>query len=769
MQTLAYGFPKLGEKREFKSLLESFWKGKVSEAEFLTGMNALRDWMADTYRSSVDIFPSNEISYYDFILDTALMVGAVPSRFGEYKGIETYFEMARGRQAMEMSKYFNTNYHYIVPELESKNFYLLKNYPLEEYLYFKSKGIDTLPKLISPYTFLKLSKALVKSESSSLPFYHLSKIEKIQDLENYLNAIFPVYEEVLKQLKQEGAREVLMEDPALCYDMDPEEWNLVYEMYNRLSRYMDIYVITYYDSVSDYKKFVSLPVKALGFDLVSNTENLENIRKYGFPSDKKLIAGIINGRQVWRANPVEKIRLVEELLKITPHLLISNSCPLFHLPISVELEEELPVHSVQIEGLPTLSLKERLAFAKEKLKELKLIKEAIEGHQQARMEVERIQALISVPFGVREEVREKIANLKEGDFERKVPYRERIKLQQEILQLPAFPTTTIGSFPQTEEVRKMRSSYVAGKISESEYKEFIKKQIQQVIKIQEDIGLDVLVHGEFERTDMVEFFAQKLEGVATTKHGWVLSYGSRVYRPPIIYGDVYRPAPMTVEEITYAQSLTEKPVKGMLTGPVTILNWSYYREDIPKREIAYQIALALLEEVKDLEAAGIKIIQIDEPAFREGVPLKKKDWKEYFDWAIKAFRLCSRAEPHVQIHTHMCYSEFNDIIEYIYQMDFDVISIEASRSKGEIIEAFERFKDWDRQIGIGVYDIHSPAVPTKESIAFILERSMKVLPKELLWVNPDCGLKTRRWEEVIPALKNMVEVAKEFREKYAVV
>jgi len=368
-------------------------------------------------------------------------------------------------------------------------------------------------------------------------------------------------------------------------------------------------------------------------------------------------------------------------------------------------------------------------------------------------------------FAQNPQVRERLASLKDEDFQRELPYKERDKIQRERLRLPLFPTTTIGSFPQTEDVRKMRVAYRKGRISEEEYKNFIKEKIKEAVKLQEEIGLDVLVHGEFERSDMVEFFAQKLEGIATTDHGWVLSYGSRVYRPPIIYGDVSRPAPMTLEEITYAQSLTEKPVKGMLTGPVTILNWSYYPEDRPKEEIAYQIALALLDEVKDLEEAGIKVVQIDEPAFREGAPLKRKDWEDYFRWAVRAFRLSSRAKPETQIHTHMCYSEFNEIIDYIYQMDFDVISIEASRSKGEIIEAFERFKGWDRQIGIGVYDIHSPAIPSKEEMKAVIKRAMRVLPKELLWVNPDCGLKTRRWEEVIPALKNMVQAARELREE----
>jgi len=751
MKTLAYGFPKLGDKREFKNLLESFWEGKISEEEFTKGMDLLRDWMIENYRAYVELFPSNELSYYDFILDTALMVGAIPKRFGEFKGLSTYFEMARGSQALELTKYFNTNYHYLVPELESFHFKLIKNYPLEEYMYFKNKSIETLPKMISPYTFLKLSKALVKDEGSSLSLYTLSRIKKVEDLERYLDALLPVYEEVLRSLKKNGAKTVLIEDPALCYEMEEKEWELVKKAYERLSSYLDIYVITYYDSVSDYFKFINLPVKGVGLDFVSNRENLENLKKKGFPSNKVLVAGVINGRQPWKANLREKIKLVEELLSISKELIISNSCPLFHLPVSVELEDQMN------------GLKERLSFAREKLRELSLIKDAIEGKEEALKEVEKVQDILSIPFGVNEEVRKKIRELKEEDFKRDVPYSERVKIQRNLLNLPLFPTTTIGSFPQTEEVRKMRSSYVKGKISEQEYKDFIRKQIEYAIKLQEEIGLDVLVHGEFERTDMVEFFAQRLDGIATTKHGWVLSYGSRVYRPPIIYGDVSRPKPMTLEETTYAQSLTDKPVKGILTGPVTILNWSYYREDIPKYEIAYQIALALLEEVKDLERAGIKVIQIDEPAFKEGAPLKRRDWKEYFNWAVKAFRLCSKASPQTQIHTHMCYSEFNDIIEYIYQMDFDVISIEASRSKGEIILVFEKFKGWDRQIGIGVYDIHSPAIPTKESIKSILERAMRVLPKELLWVNPDCGLKTRKWEEVIPSLKNMVEVTEEIR------
>ena len=755
MKVIAFGYPKLGEKREFKRLLEGFWKGEISEEEFLRGMQDLNLSRAKTYSEFCDFIPSNELSYYDFMLDTALMVGMVPQRFGKYEGLKTYFEMARGKNALEMTKWFNTNYHYLVPEIESSEFKVLINKPLEEFKFFKENGFTTVPHIVGPFTFLRLSKALRKV-SSELPLYEVERIESPDQFLNLSQKLAPVYAEVLRSLKEEGAKRVHLEEPAFVLDMEDWHWEAVSILYKELSKVgIDIALFTYYDSVSDYEKFVDLPVKGLHMDLVSNTDNLRNILEKGFPKDKELIAGLINGRQPWKADILEKVKVVEDISRVVDgDISVAPSCPLYHLPVTVEPEDELP------EGL-----KERLSFAKEKLRELRLIKDAFEGKSEALEEAKRRREILRETFGENQEVRRRIASLKEEDFRRDLPYEERVKLQKDRLNLPLFPTTTIGSFPQTPEVRKMRTAYRNGKISEEEYKNFIKEKIREVIAFQEEVGLDVFVHGEFERTDMVEFFAFKMDGIATTKHGWVLSYGSRVYRPPIIYGDVSRKGPMTLEEITYAQSLTDKPVKGMLTGPVTILNWSYYREDIPKREIAYQIALALLDEVRDLEKAGIKVIQIDEPAFREGTPLKRKDWAEYFDWAVKAFRLCSKADPKTQIHTHMCYSEFNDIIEYIYQMDFDVISIEASRSKGEIISAFERFKGWDRQIGIGVYDIHSPAVPTKEEMKIVMERAMKVLPKELLWVNPDCGLKTRRWEEVRPALKNMVEMARELREE----
>jgi 5-methyltetrahydropteroyltriglutamate--homocysteine methyltransferase len=732
LKAYAFGFPKIGEKREFKKALEDFWKGKITEEQFEEEMNKLRMYMVENYRKNVDVIPSNELSYYDFVLDTAVMVGAVPERFGEYRGLSTYFDMARGGKALEMTKFFNTNYHYLVPEIETEEFYLLENKPLEDYLFFKSKGIETAPWVIGPFTFLYLSKR------------NGEWIRRPNQMEKLLESLVSVYKEVFEKLVENGCKEILVNEPAFVCDLEKAHWDLILNVYRELSEF-PLTVFTYYDSVSDYEACVSLPVKRLHFDFVSNEENLKNLEKHGFPEDKKLVAGVINGRQPWKVDLRKVASLVEKLGASA----ISNSCPLFHLPVTLELENNLPG-----------GLKEKLAFAKEKLEELKMLKDFLEG------KTFDLPNVSFEDFAVDLQAVERVRNLPEDSFRREKEYTERDRIQRERLNLPLFPTTTIGSFPQTPEVRKMRSKYRKGEISKEEYEAFIKEQIKKAIELQEEIGLDVLVHGEFERTDMVEFFAEKLNGIATTQNGWVLSYGSRCYRPPIIYGTVTRPEPMTLKEITYAQSLTEKPVKGMLTGPVTIMSWSYYREDIPEREIAYQIALAINEEVKDLEEAGIKIVQIDEPAFREKAPIKKSKWPEYFEWAINAFNLAANARPETQIHAHMCYSDFNEIIEYIHQLEFDVISIEASRSKGEIISAFENFKGWIKQIGVGVWDIHSPAVPSINEMREIVERVLRVLPKELIWINPDCGLKTRNWDEVIPSLRNMVALAKEMREKF---
>lgn len=754
MKTFSYGFPKLGEKREFKTALEKFWKGSIKEDELIKEMKELELKRASIYKENVDEFCSNELSYYDFMLDSAVMFNAIPSRFGDYFGLKTYFDMARSDKALEMTKWFNTNYHYLVPELENTNFKLFKNFPLESYGFHKENGFETKPYIIGPFTFLKLSKALIKKDNSPFSVLELEKLQTQKDWDIFLEPLLKAYKDLLLSLKNAGVNRVVLAEPGFVFDLKDFEKEIIKTSYNYLKGILDIELLTYYDSVSDYDLYISLDVKALSFDLCSNKENIQNLLSREFPKDKELVIGIIDGRSVWRANLSKKAKEVEDLLKKSSNITLTNSCPLFHLPFSKALEAKLDKE-----------LKDRLSFAKEKLSELKLLKALLEGDQNAKKEALELESIFSKELSPIKEIKDRISSLKEKDFERDMPYKERDKLQRDILNLPVFPTTTIGSFPQTEEVRKKRSEFNAGKISKEDYENFVKEQIKNLIAFQEEIGLDVLVHGEFERTDMVEFFAQKLDGIATTEHGWIISYGSRVYRPPIIYGDVRRPFPMTLKEITFAQTLTKKPVKGMLTGPVTILNWSFYRDDIPKREIAYQIALAILDEVKDLEKAGIKIIQIDEPAFREGMPLKEKDRKEYFDWAIKSFRLCSKADPKTQIHTHMCYSEFNEIIKEIYDMDFDVISIEASRSKGEIIKAFEEFKGWDRQIGIGVYDIHSPAIPKVEAMKEVIKRALKVLPKELLWINPDCGLKTRKWEEVIPSLKNMMQMANEVRKE----
>jgi len=753
MQTFAFGYPRIGRKREYKKLLEGFWKGGVSKEDLLKGIESIEKERLKMYAEHVDIYPRGEMTLYDRMLDTSILLGIIPERFTPYEGLNTYFEMARGKNALELTKWFNTNYHYLVPEIEKESYSLNFSEPIN---YLLNLGEGNVLSLIGPFTFVRLSKALRRKETP-IPVFEVEKIEDRDRFERIFEGVSRNLISLAEKLSSDGIKEIIFEEPALVMDTEGWHWDLVERFYKEVTEHIGVTVLTYYDSVSDYERYVNLPVKALFLDFVSNTENYENLKKYGFPSDKVLIAGVINGRQVWRANLKEKARFVEDISGITDKLIIANSCPLYHLPVTVRVEDEL-----------SADIRERLSFADEKLEEIRTLKGLLLGEKEYVRLAEESERLMSVSFAVNENVRQKVSSLKEEDFRREKPYAERAKLQRDILNLPPLPTTTIGSFPQTEEVRKMRTAYRSGKISKEEYDGFIRAEIEKLVKIQEDLELDVFVHGEFERTDMVEFFAQKLDGMATTKHGWVISYGSRVYRPPIIYGDVSRPEPMTLKEISFAQSLTDKPVKGMLTGPVTILNWSFYRDDVPKEEIAYQIALALQEEVKDLEEAGIKIIQIDEPAFREGAPLKRRDWDRYFEWAVKSFRLASRAKPETQIHTHMCYSEFNEIIDYIYEMDFDVISIEASRSKGEIISAFELYKGWDRQIGIGVYDIHSPAIPEKGEIKMIIERVLKVFPSDLIWVNPDCGLKTRRWEEVIPALRNMVEATKELRKEVAV-
>lgn len=745
--TKSFGYPKIGENRELKKALENYWAGKITKEEFFKqaeGVNAER--LNKQKQANIDFITSNDFSLYDSILDLSIMFGVISERFADLEdSTDIYFSMARGNEkavACEMTKWFDTNYHYIVPEI-SGNFSLRKNRPLESYKWAKEKlGIETVPNFVGAFTFLKLAKGYDSEMFSTLLF----------ELANLYNL-------VLKELEQNGVKTVQIDEPALVLDLSEEEVKTLIYAYKILTKdiNLDIQVQTYYESLSNYETIVNqLPVSAIGLDFVVNDENLENIRKYGFPKDKKLIAGVVSGRDIWKTNYKTTADLIKELSEIAGDLIISNSSPLFHLPVSLEKEKDQNSQTLDTDLIQLLS------FAEERLEELSTLKSIINDN--ATIPVQDF-------YSIREkfknaEVLASVAEIDEADLGRLLKFEYRRERQQTKLNLPLFPTTTIGSYPQTAEVRKIRADFKKGLISQGDYDKFIKSEIEKVIKLQEEIGLDVLVHGEFERTDMVEHFGQKLKGFAFTKGGWVQSYGSRCVKPPIVYGDVSRPEKMTVDEIVYAQSLTKKPVKGMLTGPVTILNWSFFRKDITKKEIAYQIALALKDEVMDLQDAGIKIIQIDEAAFREGMPLRKNKQQAYLNWAVNAFKITNEdVEPETQIHTHMCYSEFNEILENIYAMDSDVISIEASRSKGEIIEVFEKL-NYDHQIGLGVYDIHSPRIPSVEEMEEIIERSIKVIDKNLFWVNPDCGLKTRGYAETTPALKNMVLAANKLREHY---
>ena len=720
MQTYAYGFPRLGEKREFKKITENFWNKRISEDELIDGLKKIEENILSIYQDYVDKFPLGEMTKYDKMLDLACLFGLY-----ECKNLDTYYELARGKNALELTKWFNTNYHYLVPDFSRlDDVFSFKQAKISLEDRFK-KYTGGMPYLIGPFTFLKLSKGISRDKFKS-----------------YLLSLADVYYELLDDFK-----EIHIDEPAFVMELSEDEIDLIKQAYSRFKNSKcRINLFTYYDSVDFLKDLYDLPVKSIGLDFINGKENLDYIKEYGFPEDKVLIAGVVNGRNIWRTDIKKAVEFLKELNHYAKEIIISNAAPLYHLPVTIE-GEELDER-----------LMKKMAFAKERLYELKLISKVYKGDAEeiGNWNEER------PAFGINDKVRDRIKNLKDEDFIKPYSYLKRHKKQKEILNLPLFPTTTIGSYPQDKEVREKRAQFRKGKISQDEYRDFIRHKIKDLIRFQEDIGLDVLVHGEFERTDMVEFFAQELDGIATTRNGWIISYGTRGYRPPIIYGDISRPKPMTLEEISYAQSLTHRPVKGMLTGPVTILAWSYVREDIPIYEVGYQIALCLQEEIKDYEKAGIKIVQIDEPAFREKAPIKKRNWSDYFNWAINSFNLASQSKPETQIHTHMCYSEFGEIIDYIKMMDFDVITIEASRSKGDIIKDFKKI-DFKKQIGLGVWDIHSPAVPSCSDMEDIITQALEVLPKENLWINPDCGLKTRDWPETEASLKNLVAVARKLR------
>ncbi|MBB2150497.1 5-methyltetrahydropteroyltriglutamate--homocysteine S-methyltransferase [Pedobacter gandavensis] len=764
MLTNNLGYPRIGSNRELKKACEQFWAGKSTLQNLVQVGRDIRQQNWELQKGQgIDLIPSNDFSFYDQVLDLSLTVGAIPKRYHQVilnpanSELDLYFAMARGYQkddlditAMEMTKWFDTNYHYIVPEFtRDQQFKLFSTKILDEYNESKRLGIKTKPVIIGPVTYLLLGK---EKESG---------FERIDLIKNLL----PVYLELLKKLEEQHVEWVQFDEPFLSLDLtekDKAAFKYVYTEIKRAFPKLKTLLTTYFEALKDNTELaLSLPVHALHIDLVRNPEQLESMLT-AIPTSLKLSLGVVDGRNIWKNDfraSLKLIALAKEKLGAN-RLLISPSCSLIHSPCDLDLETN--------DAVLTPEIKQWLSFAKQKVEELVTLKKLAENDPEALPKLElniqaqenrKTSALIHNPA-----VKQRVAGITKKDEHRSQPYALRSVAQKAALKLPFFPTTTIGSFPQTPEVRSWRAKYKKGLLSQQEYDALIAEETKETILFQEKTGIDVLVHGEFERNDMVEYFGEQLAGFAFSKNGWVQSYGSRCVKPPIIYGDVYRPEPMTVKWSAYAQSLTEKWVKGMLTGPVTILQWSFVRNDQPRSETCTQIALAIRDEVVDLERAGIKIIQIDEPAIREGLPLRKADWQDYLQWAVRAFRIsASGVENETQIHTHMCYSEFNDIIQNIADMDADVITIECSRSQMELLDAFADFK-YPNEIGPGVYDIHSPRVPSKEEMVFLLEKARAVIPAAQLWVNPDCGLKTRHWEETKKALIEMVAAAKVLRE-----
>ncbi|MBC1211441.1 5-methyltetrahydropteroyltriglutamate--homocysteine S-methyltransferase [Listeria booriae] len=755
VQSSNLGYPRLGEKREWKKALENYWNNKISEEKLLSETKELRlHALKKQQDKGIDLIPVGDFSFYDHILDTSITFGIVPKRFAYDGGkvpIDTYFEIARGKDdavASEMTKWFNTNYHYIVPELEGAKPQLTENRALFYYEEAKRElGIDGKPVLVGPITYLKLAKGNA-------------------DFKGLLDQLVPLYGQVLKELQDAGATWVQIDEPYLATSFDKSELALFEEVYANFAKVapdLKIELQTYFESLDYFEDVVKLPVAAIGVDFVhDHGESIEALEKFGFPADKVLAAGVIDGRNVWRADLDAKLALLERIAKVVPkeRLIVQPSSSLLHVPVTKLSEHDLD--GVLLGGL---------SFADEKLVELVALAKALNGEDVKAVFADAkagLDAINGSHHRNNAEVQEAIRNLENVEVKRDLPFAERIKLQHEWLQLPLLPTTTIGSFPQSPEVRKKRSDWLKKVITDAEYEKFIEEETERWIRIQEDLDLDVLVHGEFERTDMVEYFGQKLDGFQATKFGWVQSYGSRAVRPPLVYGDVAFTEAITVKESVYAQSLTDRPVKGMLTAPVTIINWSFVRDDVPDYVVANQVGLALRKEVEALEAAGIRVIQVDEPALREGLPLKRSRWQKYLDDAVYSFKLTTTSVKNdTQIHTHMCYAEFEDIIDTISALDADVISIETSRSHGEIIETFEKV-GYDKEIGLGVYDIHSPRVPTTGEIQENIRRALKVIDARQFWVNPDCGLKTRKEKETVEALRDMVNATKEIREEYKV-
>ncbi len=745
------GFPRIGEQRELKFALESYWSGKKDFAHVEKTAKDLRlrhrQYQKD---AGIDLVSVNDFSLYDNMLDTAVMLGAIPQRFRDIEDkTARYFAMARGdktRVAMEMTKWFNTNYHYIVPELKSDDTFVLDSSKIiNEYKEAKATGFNAKINLIGPITFLGLSKKIDRGETYEL-----------------LGKILPLYKELLQKIaKLDSEVVVQIDEPIFVTGVDTAVLSLIKPTYDILAKVSDkikLIVATYFEHSNEATNIlVHTPVYGLALDFIHGEKNIDALEAVA-KSGKKVIAGIVDGRNIW-INDIEKsLDTLTRIATIVPkeQLAVGTSCSLLHVPFSLKYEEKMDKE-----------IKSWLSYAVEKLDEISLISKiffdgeaALSPADKAKLE-ENLQININRRESPRihdKAVLERVATLTQT--EREMPFEARIKLQHEALCYQPLATTTIGSFPQTPEIRAARRQFKNGEIDEATYTKAMRDYIDDCVAFQDEIGLEVLVHGEPERNDMVEYFGEQLKGYGFSQNGWVQSYGSRCVKPPFIYGDISRPKPMTVEWITYAQSKTQKIMKGMLTGPVTILNWSFVRDDKPRSEVSKQIAVALSDEVDDLQNAGIKIIQVDEAAFKEGYPLRKENIPEYESWAVRDFKICvSKAKPQTQIHTHMCYSEFNDIIHTIEAMDADVISIETARSGNELLKIFQKY-GYKQEVGPGVYDIHSPRIPSVEEIVGQIHALLEVLPKEQLWINPDCGLKTRKWEEVKPSLKNMVEAVK---------
>nr|WP_101135636.1 5-methyltetrahydropteroyltriglutamate--homocysteine S-methyltransferase [Neisseria meningitidis] len=757
MTTLHFsGFPRVGAFRELKFAQEKYWRKEISEQELLAVAKDLREknWKHQA-AANADFVAVGDFTFYDHILDLQVATGAIPARFGfdsQNLSLEQFFQLARGNKdqfAIEMTKWFDTNYHYLVPEFHADTeFKANAKHYVQQLQEAQALGLKAKPTVVGPLTFLWVGK-----EKGAVEFDRLSLLPKL----------LPVYVEILTALVEAGAEWIQIDEPALTVDL-PKEWVEAYkDVYATLSKVSaKILLSTYFGSVAEHAALLkSLPVDGLHIDLVRAPEQLDAFADY----DKVLSAGVIDGRNIWRANLNKVLETVEPLqAKLGDRLWISSSCSLLHTPFDLSVEEKLKANKPDLYSW--------LAFTLQKTQELRVLKAALnEGRDSVAEELAASQAAAGSRANSSEihraDVAKRLADLPANADQRKSPFADRIKAQQAWLNLPLLPTTNIGSFPQTTEIRQARAAFKKGELSVADYEAAMKKEIALVVEEQEKLDLDVLVHGEAERNDMVEYFGELLSGFAFTQYGWVQSYGSRCVKPPIIFGDVSRPEAMTVAWSTYAQSLTKRPMKGMLTGPVTILQWSFVRNDIPRATVCKQIALALNDEVLDLEKAGIKVIQIDEPAIREGLPLKRADWDAYLNWAGESFRLSSAGcEDSTQIHTHMCYSEFNDILPAIAAMDADVITIETSRSDMELLTAFGEFK-YPNDIGPGVYDIHSPRVPTEAEVEHLLRKAIEVVPVERLWVNPDCGLKTRGWKETLEQLQVMMNVTRKLRAELA--